>query len=117
MSLERSGAGFVGPGHEPAVDGWPMRAAARSIVRSRVRGTVATTGELLPEAARRFGDKASLVVEDETFGFAELEMLSNRVANGLVSVAVLPGDRSRCTARTAGSGSSPTTPSPRPEPC
>ena len=54
---------------------------------------VATVGELLPEAARRFGDTTSLVVEDETFSFVELEALSNRVANGLVSCGVLPGDR------------------------
>lgn len=52
-----------------------------------------TMGEILPEAARRFGDKASLVVENETFSFSELETMSNRVANGLVSVGVLPGDR------------------------
>ena len=52
-----------------------------------------TMGEILPEAARRFGDKASLIVENETFSFAELETMSNRVANGLVSVGVLPGDR------------------------
>ena len=54
---------------------------------------VATVGELLPEAARRFGDKTSLVVGDETFSFVDLEALSNRVANGLVSCGVLPGDR------------------------
>lgn len=52
-----------------------------------------TMGEILPEAARRFGDKASLVVESETFSFSELETMSNRVANGLVSVGVLSGDR------------------------
>ena len=34
-----------------------------------------------------------MVVEDETFSFVELEALSNRVANGLVSCGVLPGDR------------------------
>ena len=54
---------------------------------------VATVGEILPEAARRFGDKASLIVEEQTFSFTELEALSNRVAGGLVSVGVLPGDR------------------------
>ena len=37
--------------------------------------------------------RASLIVEDETFSFTELEALSNRVAGGLVSVGVLPGDR------------------------
>lgn len=54
---------------------------------------VATIGEILPEAARRFGDKAALIVETATFTFTELEAMSNRVANGLVSVGVQPGDR------------------------
>ena len=54
---------------------------------------VATIGEILPEAARRFGERTSLVIEDETFSFSELEALSNSVANGLVSVGVQPGDR------------------------
>ena len=52
-----------------------------------------TIGEILPEAARRFGDKTALVVEGETFSFAELEAMSNRVATGLVSIGVHPGDR------------------------
>ena len=52
-----------------------------------------TIGEILPEAARRFGDKAALIVEGETFTFSELESMSNRVANGLVSIGVQPGDR------------------------
>ena len=43
-----------------------------------------TIGEILPEAARRFGDKTALVVEGATFSFSELEAMSNRVANGLV---------------------------------
>ena len=54
---------------------------------------VATIGEILPEAARRFGDKTSEVVEDEAFSFSELDTRSNSVANGLISVGVLPGDR------------------------
>ena len=52
-----------------------------------------TIGEILPEAARRFGAKTALVVEGETFSFAELEAMSNRVATGLVSIGVHPGDR------------------------
>lgn len=52
-----------------------------------------TIGEVLPEAARRFGDKVALVVEAESFSFSELETMSNRVATGLVSVGVQPGDR------------------------
>ena len=52
-----------------------------------------TIGEILPAAARRFGDKAALVVEGETFSFCELETMSNRVANGLAAIGVQPGDR------------------------
>ena len=52
-----------------------------------------TVGEILPEAARRFGEKVALVVGAEVFSFSLLESLSNRVANGLVSVGVKPGDR------------------------
>ena len=54
---------------------------------------VETIGGILPEAARRFGDKDALVVESETFTFTELEAMSNRVANGLVAIGVHPGDR------------------------
>ena len=52
-----------------------------------------TVGQILPEASRRFGDKTALVVEGETFSFHDLEARSNRVANGLVSIGVEPGDR------------------------
>ena len=52
-----------------------------------------TLGELLPTAARRFAGRTALVVEEESFTFAELESLSNRVAHGLVSTGVQPGDR------------------------
>ncbi|HZJ04825.1 MAG TPA: long-chain fatty acid--CoA ligase [Nocardioidaceae bacterium] len=54
---------------------------------------VTTIGELLPEAARRFGDKTAVVVDSEEFSFAELEARSNRIAKGLVSIGVVPGDR------------------------
>ncbi len=52
-----------------------------------------TVGQILPEAARRFGDKTALVVEGEMFSFHDLEAMSNRVANGLLSIGVEPGDR------------------------
>ena len=52
-----------------------------------------TIGEILPAAARRFGDKTALVVEGESFSFSELEAMSNRVANGLAAIGVQPGDR------------------------
>ncbi len=52
-----------------------------------------TVGRILPEASRRFGDKTAVVVEGEMFSFHDLEAMSNRVANGLVSIGVEPGDR------------------------
>lgn len=50
-------------------------------------------GDVLPEAARRFADGTALVVGEDRLSFAELDTLSNRVANGLVAVGVTPGDR------------------------
>jgi long-chain acyl-CoA synthetase len=54
---------------------------------------VATIGEILPNAARRFGDKTALLIEGRAFTFRELDALSNRVANGLIASGVSPGDR------------------------
>ena len=54
---------------------------------------VATLGEILPEAARRFGDSTALVVEDVRLSFSELDARSNQVANGLLSAGLQPGDR------------------------
>ncbi len=54
---------------------------------------VATLAEILPEAARRHGDRTALIVEARRFSFLELDALSNRVANGLVASHVKPGDR------------------------
>ena len=56
-------------------------------------GMSETIGEILPEAARRFGDKVALVVGAATFSFSELDSMSNAVANGLVGAGVEPGDR------------------------
>ena len=56
-------------------------------------GMSETIGEILPEAARRFGDKVALVVGAATFSFSELDSMSNGVANGLVGAGVEPGDR------------------------
>jgi len=52
-----------------------------------------TIGEILPVAARRFGDKTALLFERRAFTFRELDALSSRVANGLVNRGVQPGDR------------------------
>jgi long-chain acyl-CoA synthetase len=53
----------------------------------------ATLGELLPEAACRFGDRTAVIVEDKVFTFNQLDELSNRIANGLVASGVKAGDR------------------------
>ena len=53
----------------------------------------ATLGELLPQAACRFGDRTAVIVEDKAFTFNQLDQLSNRIANGLVAAGVQPGDR------------------------
>src|SRR6478609_1062963 len=52
-----------------------------------------TIGQILPVAAQRFGARRALLVGDRVFSFAELEILSNRAADGLVAAGVAPGDR------------------------
>ena len=52
-----------------------------------------TIGQILPEIALKFGDKTALIFGDRTFTFAELDRLSNRVANGLTAIGIEPGDR------------------------
>lgn len=52
-----------------------------------------TLGQILPAAAARHGERQALVVDGRQLTFQELEMLSNRVANGLVALGVKPGDR------------------------
>ncbi len=54
---------------------------------------VATIGEILPAAARRFCNRTALLVDGHSFSFAQLDAMSNRIANGLVDGGVLPGDR------------------------
>ena len=54
---------------------------------------VTTIGDILPEAARRFGDKTSVLVDGEAFSFAQLDTMSNGVAGGLASIGVRPRDR------------------------
>ena len=50
-------------------------------------------GEVLPAAARQFGDKTALVFDGRSFSFNELNEKSNRLANGLNSIGVEAGDR------------------------
>src|SRR5680860_1813233 len=50
-------------------------------------------GEVLPQAAKKFGDKVALVFEGENFTFNELNNLSDQLAAGLVAIGIQPGDR------------------------
>lgn len=50
-------------------------------------------GEILPDAARRFGTKTALVTPGRTLTYAELDDLSDRVAAWLVGRDIAPGDR------------------------
>ena len=50
-------------------------------------------GEVLPAAARQFGDKTALVFDGRSFSFNELNEKSNRLANGLDAIGVEAGDR------------------------
>jgi len=52
-----------------------------------------TLGEVLPKAARSFGDKTALIFGDRSFSFTELDALSNRLANGLRALGVAADDR------------------------
>jgi long-chain acyl-CoA synthetase len=54
---------------------------------------LASLGEILPLAAQRFGNKVALIFEGRELTFTDLDKLSNRLANGLVSLGVKPGDR------------------------
>ena len=53
----------------------------------------ATLAEILPAAALRHGLRTALVVDDRRLTFAELDILADRVAHGLVALGVMPGDR------------------------
>ena len=54
---------------------------------------MSSIGAIPFEAARQYGDKTALVLPDRELSFSELEGLSNRCANALVSLGVKPGDR------------------------
>ena len=49
-------------------------------------------GEVLPFAARRFGDKCALVIGARSFTFTELDQLSGALAKNLAGLGVKPGD-------------------------
>jgi long-chain acyl-CoA synthetase len=50
-------------------------------------------GQVLPEAASRFGDKTAIVCAGRAFTFRELNVLSARLAASLRGLGVMPGDR------------------------
>jgi long-chain acyl-CoA synthetase len=50
-------------------------------------------GQVLPHAAKAFGDRPALVIEGRTFSFRELDDLSSALATSLVRLGVTPGDR------------------------
>jgi long-chain acyl-CoA synthetase len=50
-------------------------------------------GQILPRAAREFGEKTALVIVDRSFSFRELDDLSDALAWSLVRLGVKPGDR------------------------
>ena len=52
-----------------------------------------TIGQILPEARDKFPDKAFLVFGDRTFTFAEMDALTNRLADGLKQIGIEKGDR------------------------
>lgn len=54
---------------------------------------VTTIADILPQAARKHGDRVALIIDSNRWSFRELDALSNRVANGLVASGVEPGDR------------------------
>ena len=54
---------------------------------------VTTIAEILPQAARKHGDRVALIIDSRRLTFRQLDALSNRAANGLVAGGVQPGDR------------------------
>ena len=50
-------------------------------------------GQVLPHAARAFGDKTALVIGERSFSFRELDELSGALATSLTKLGVTPGDR------------------------
>ena len=52
-----------------------------------------TIGQILPEAAAKFGNKTALVFNGRDFSFIELNTLTNRVANSLQDMDIGEGDR------------------------
>ena len=49
--------------------------------------------QMLEQAAKRYGEKAAIVMDDHVLSYAELDEASNKVANALVRMGVGKGDR------------------------
>ena len=49
--------------------------------------------DVLPFAARRFGNKRALVFGDRSFTFSELDAVSSTLAASLGKIGIKPGDR------------------------
>ena len=50
-------------------------------------------GDILPHAAKRYGDKTALIFQEKSFTFRDLDNLSNRLAQSLRRMGIIPGDR------------------------
>jgi long-chain acyl-CoA synthetase len=50
-------------------------------------------GQVLPHAAREFGDRTALVIGEKSFSFRDLDELSDALAASLARLGVKPGDR------------------------
>jgi long-chain acyl-CoA synthetase len=57
------------------------------------RSMIDTLGEIMPRAARLFGDKTALVMGDRSWSFRDLEAETNRFANALARLGIKAGDR------------------------
>jgi len=54
---------------------------------------LSSLGKVLPNAARRFGDKIALVIDNRSFSLRDLDRLSSALAASLVKLGTRPGDR------------------------
>src|ERR1700751_4404339 len=50
-------------------------------------------GQVLPHAARSFGDRTALAIDGRTFSFRQLDELSSALAASLVRLGIKAGDR------------------------
>ena len=48
--------------------------------------------QILPRSADIFGSKTALIFEGKEYSFQRLDQISNRVANALIEIGILPGD-------------------------